>query len=373
MKFLLLLTSLLSLFQAGGACDCASLAADAGSIAGAAYGTYETSAPFFGDTYTFSLVYNEAGITGTVGRASDGASCTGSGSITSSSSDTVSGSITFSSDTIGICGGSASADISFDGSEFTISFGTILGISYSGTFEGDCSAACDLVSAPAEESVPSPAPSNACFAGDSTSWVKGRGAVAMEDLQVGDLVLDHTGTYQPIFTFGHYNPDQVSAFLQIHTNAKDDDNNYKPIEISPEHLIFLADEETPVSAGSVQVGDALRGMNGLVQTMNHHQIHMFLAPLRVFCLGIVSPTVCNVNNEEGVSLAVSIMTQTTQWAQSQSMLVQIPIAAAYGILLAVCFLLEVVFGPRLAPLGAMALCGGGLYLYSAAKRARKTV
>jgi Hint module len=78
-----------------------------------------------------------------------------------------------------------------------------------------------------------------------------KGMVPMEKLRVGDLIL--TGNkYQPVYSFGHYNPTQQAEFLVLHT----DDNN--ALEVSGNHLIYLEGKSNPVRASSIQTGDRLQ-------------------------------------------------------------------------------------------------------------------
>lgn len=114
----------------------------------------------------------------------------------------------------------------------------------------------DMASAtPAEctdETPPTSAPSGgACFPESVSVHVQDRGKVAMKDLQIGDLVFAN-GKYQPVYAFGHHKPDETTLFLQLHTEEE------TPLELSPEHLVFLDGNDFPVPAHSIQVGDVLQ-------------------------------------------------------------------------------------------------------------------
>ncbi|CAB9525385.1 Desert hedgehog protein [Seminavis robusta] len=423
-------------------CDCAYLAQT--SIVDTAFGTYSGSVA----TFDVELIYEGLRLYGTLTDTSTGNSCTGNGFIDTYSLAELRAPITITSDTGLGCGSTVDARLQFDGA--STFYATLEVTSLFATFtvstSGDCSDACvgvgvptdnptaapfvvpttlapssaPVVSSPTVEDTPwptesggndndndeeTPAPTDACFSGDATTVVKDKGVMKMKDLRVGDHVMtDESGDFSPIYAFGHFQPDQASTFLQLHTG------NDKPIEISAEHLIFLAGQDSPVRADAVQVGDSLRGIRangqelqvsrittvnkegvfapftqsgtlvvdgavassyislkgalsttGLsfleIKTMNHHQIHTVLAPLRLFCMGTIithDVHMCSTLNEDGISHAVSALTNATEWVQSQAFLwIQIPMVLAYGILLALCLGLELLFAAPLAPLAAV--------------------
>ena len=78
----------------------------------------------------------------------------------------------------------------------------------------------------------------------------------MSDLEVGDMV--YTGTnskgaaqYEPIYAFGYTHAKTRTEYLRLH--SKED-----AIEISPDHLIYLANtDDEPIRADAVRVGDQL--------------------------------------------------------------------------------------------------------------------
>jgi hypothetical protein len=117
-----------------------------------------------------------------------------------------------------------------------------------------------------------------CFSASSTVEIEGKGVVRMEDIKVGDRVrvvgsaTTATGQtksiYETIYSFGHRQVDAKAQFLQIHTTTTDDSQliHQQTLEITPEHLVFVADLEDkskvagrvkPVRADSLQVGDRL--------------------------------------------------------------------------------------------------------------------
>jgi hypothetical protein len=45
-----------------------------------------------------------------------------------------------------------------------------------------------------------------CFSGSSTVQVHKKGQVALSPVQIGDLVHVGNGKYEPVYSFGHYDP-----------------------------------------------------------------------------------------------------------------------------------------------------------------------
>jgi len=99
----------------------------------------------------------------------------------------------------------------------------------------------------------------ACFSEDMKAEVLGSSLVSMKDLRVGDKVLTENGIYEPIYAFAHHAPDKEATFLQIHGDSGD-----PLLELTSDHLVFLANKKNPVLAKSVKVGDMLRSSNNEV-------------------------------------------------------------------------------------------------------------
>jgi hypothetical protein len=79
---------------------------------------------------------------------------------------------------------------------------------------------------------------------------EGKGIVAIKDLQIGDKVKDAKGEMVTVYSFGHYNRNVKTEYLQIYARGLT-----KPIEISKSHLLFVNGVAVPAS--SVSVGDKL--------------------------------------------------------------------------------------------------------------------
>lgn len=95
-----------------------------------------------------------------------------------------------------------------------------------------------------------------CFSGENTVELEGGMSIHMKDLRIGDVVEAGEGRFSRVYSFGHFNADLQSTFLQLYTS----NSPTNPIEISPDHMIFVGKEAVP--AGSVKVGDLLRLGNG---------------------------------------------------------------------------------------------------------------
>jgi hypothetical protein len=100
-----------------------------------------------------------------------------------------------------------------------------------------------------------------CFSGEATVDVLGRGLVMMKDLKLNDKVL--TGSkndYQPVYSFGHLDKEMIVEYLQIYTDDKE-----LPLEVSPDHLVFLADSKSPVRADQIKKGDMVYKSMGPIE------------------------------------------------------------------------------------------------------------
>lgn len=231
----------------------------------------------------------------------------------------------------------------------------------------------------------------------------------MKDLQVGDRVLTAGNTYQPIYSFGHYNPVRTAEFRQVHTKDS-------VIEMTAEHLVFLKDQAHPVRADSVRVGDELLGHEGNTQTITdirtiqrrglytpftpdgtivvdgivassyvslqagnsflemkgglqlplsmHDYIHMGMSPMRMVCLGVY-PHYCHSLNEEGIPPYVALSIDVTNWVNEQHGLVQALLLAAFLLVYVPLVVIEAIFGSSNALLA--------IFAFAAVNRVRQTL
>lgn len=109
--------------------------------------------------------------------------------------------------------------------------------------------------APSQAPVPGPATGGfACFPGDAHCQVEGQGDVLMQNVKLGDKVLVEGDKYEPVYSFGHYDPKIRTEFLRLITTGP-------PLEITSDHMLFVAGGRA-VPAGSVKIGDELELAGG---------------------------------------------------------------------------------------------------------------
>lgn len=88
-----------------------------------------------------------------------------------------------------------------------------------------------------------------CFAGDSSVQVQDRGVTPMKDLQIGDKVNVGNDKFEPVYSFGHYNPVVHGRFLEVKTDQSS-------LQVSADHMVFAASRGF-VPASTLQKGDKL--------------------------------------------------------------------------------------------------------------------
>ena len=137
----------------------------------------------------------------------------------------------------------------------------------------------------------------------------------MRDLVVGDKVLTGSGTYEPVYSFGHKHDFIMATYLKIKT---DQDN---PLEISPEHMVFISQDHS-VPAGILKQGDTLLLSNGelttirSIDTIDRHGMYApFTLSGRVVVNGIVASSYVSMQpTSEYLLLGKSLSTPfTLQW------------------------------------------------------------
>lgn len=218
-----------------------------------------------------------------------------------------------------------------------------------------------------------------CFSEMATVQVQGASEpVSMADLSVGDFVLSNDGSYQQVYAWGHKSADQKATFVQLYTNSEE------PLELTGEHLVYVAGKTNPVRADSVQTGDVLepnaevrkiqqiqrkgvytpltttgqivvnnihassyislqadenvqiKGMNVPFLTQQNG-IHMALSPYRMVCQYVME---CNTQNENGMPTFVDGGIQVIMWAQTQSFLFQFLFLGLAFCVASACMVLE---------------------------------
>jgi len=85
-----------------------------------------------------------------------------------------------------------------------------------------------------------------CFSSENQVQLADGEAQYLDQLKLGDKVLTRNG-YEPIYSWGHYDPSKSVEFVQLLPSR---------IELSSNHLLFLEDNRA-VPAGTIKVGDTL--------------------------------------------------------------------------------------------------------------------
>lgn len=215
--------------------------------------------------------------------------------------------------------------------------------------------------------------------------VQDKGIVEMKDLQVGDSVLTAGAQklYQPIYAFGHYEPDTVGEFLALVRPIP-----LEPLKMTPDHLIYLQNKSHPIVAGKVKVGDILQDGTTITsiqsyqdtglyvplthdgtlmlegapvssyialysdhseyvewplfgQWMSHHDfVHWTLAPFRVLC-NLISSEWCYKLTDNGIPPYIEWGIDAVQWAHGYGGIVEIGFLFWAFVLFTACRLVEV--------------------------------
>ena len=219
----------------------------------------------------------------------------------------------------------------------------------------------------------------------------------MPHVKVGDRVLGADGKYHLVYTFARKEPGTVAQFLRVHTNG-----STTPIELTPNHFIFLYEQHDPVMAESLAKGDVLVGaaemkpleitkiekiiargifaprttdgtiaVNGVVSSCYSSTVpdcdtylwgtnykimtcpwfaHMRYSPLRLASIGISSWFA--KTNEKGMNFLSCAYKQAADWMRADT-----PNALSYGIVAFGTFLFYTLCGIALFSYGIECLVG----------------
>ena len=207
--------------------------------------------------------------------------------------------------------------------------------------------------------------------------------------------------YERVYAFGHYKEKaKPIEFLQIHTFPFE--RRKRPLEITGQHMIYLHNKQNPVRADTLKVGDILRGdhytglavtkitkvkrreqyapltphgtilVDGIMassyislqQDAREHielgengftvaisqrvMVHMFLSPLRMYCLGW-SRAPCESYNEDGLPPFVAFGLALADWGNRQNVFVQLVALLVFFLVLLPIYLIEDLAGPEYGP------------------------
>ena len=80
----------------------------------------------------------------------------------------------------------------------------------------------------------------------------------MHELEIGDSVLTGNGSFQKVYGFAHRHENAIIEFLQVYTKGKQD-----PLELTANHLVYKVGSDKPVPAWNLRVGDHLYDQRGV--------------------------------------------------------------------------------------------------------------
>lgn len=261
---------------------------------------------------------------------------------------------------------------------------------------------------------PSPAPTppapGICFSNQATVPVLDQGPIEMPNLTTGSKVLTANG-YQTLYAFAHQDSQTQEEFLQFHTKQYP----HNPLEISPEHMLFVVGKTRAVPARSIRVGDVLqssqwpdgvevkkiaatlrRGLyaplttdgtivvDGIVSSCyialqetvaagehlefkggmstglsQHFMAHLAMSPVRMACLGI-SSELCKAYDPEGMAYFAKFGLDFAQFADQQSLPTQVLLLVLYLGVFGSLYAVECLVGPQLALVVVLVGCAAGL-------------
>ena len=98
-----------------------------------------------------------------------------------------------------------------------------------------------------------------CFSERTTIEVDGKGVIPMKHLKINDWVRIGGDSYSRVHSFGHYQPNAWTVYLQIQVASDEKTKEHHPLEITADHLMFIYDlakmQQQAVPAGRLKVGD----------------------------------------------------------------------------------------------------------------------
>jgi hypothetical protein len=100
-----------------------------------------------------------------------------------------------------------------------------------------------------------PIPGLLCFSATNTVIAQGKGVVSMKSLEIGDYVqtsIQRDDKFSRVLSFLHLDQEAEVDYLQIHVDTSD-----VPLEITPDHYLFVNDHRQTVRARDIQVGHVL--------------------------------------------------------------------------------------------------------------------
>lgn len=100
---------------------------------------------------------------------------------------------------------------------------------------------------------PTPAPPTAfCFPSHATVQLATGAHVPLDSVEIGTVVHVGDNEYEPIYSFGHYDPKIVANdYIKLSTASA------KSLILSPQHMVWTCNHATFVPAAHVKIGDEL--------------------------------------------------------------------------------------------------------------------
>ena len=107
---------------------------------------------------------------------------------------------------------------------------------------------------------------NACFSGTTEVMVENKGVVSMKDLSIGDRVQVEGGKFEPVFSFGHRDENQLTMYLRMKLSTG------RSLDITPDHMVYAIGKGF-VAASDIKASDLLvNGDGGPVGIMSIDRI-----------------------------------------------------------------------------------------------------
>ena len=95
---------------------------------------------------------------------------------------------------------------------------------------------------------------NQCFSGEMTVELEDKSTIPLRNVKVGDKVKVDEGKFEPIYGFGHSDPNTSGEYIQLKLS------NGRNLVISGDHLVFVGNHKS-TPASTLRVGDEVVASN----------------------------------------------------------------------------------------------------------------
>lgn len=145
-----------------------------------------------------------------------------------------------------------------------------------------------------------------CFAGDSTVEIEGHGSIPMKQLQIGDKVHVGKNQYEPVYSFGHYNPSKQASFLKVETTNS-------PLLVSEDHMLNVQSRGF-VPASNLSPGDKLvdgsTGDDVIIKSIRTVQAQGVFAPFtpsgKIVVNGVIASSFVALDSQPSLSIVAGL-------------------------------------------------------------------